>query len=141
MVDIAEVKTSELKRKIVYPEGHDLAGDWMGITISVVQLEDDKTQQARRRIMDSRLKKDAKGKTLTAEEVEENQLDILYSCMTGWDWSGGEDEKVNKVDAATFNGETPAFNRRDVKKVLATLPWFRKQVDDAIDEAQGFFES
>jgi hypothetical protein len=62
---------------------------------------------------------------LTGDMVEEQQLDLMAACVLGWD--------------GFFVGERPVpFTRENVKQVLATVPWIREQVDEAMSDHEGF---
>ena len=86
----------------------------------------------KRKITDFNLAKQKRGKTLKAVEVEQNEITLLASTVTGWDWYGAD---------VTFKGEKPAFSLRNVSAVLSEISWIKKQLNDALDEEKGFFST
>ena len=135
-MDISVIQPSEITREITHPT----TGEPIGVAVTVVQLESDQTKTDRRRLMDRRAKAEARNKHLKAAEIEDSAADILYSCMVSWDWRAVEDSKGRMQDAPTFEGKVPDFNRANVKKVFAQLPWFQSQVDQMVEEARDFFK-
>ena len=135
-MELSTIKPSAITREIKHPQ----TGEDIGVSVTVVQLESEQTKGERRRLMDRRAKAESRNKHLKAEEMEEAAVDILYSCMTDWNWRAVEDSKGNMQDAPTFEGEVPDFNRRNVKRVFKALPWFQAQVDDIVEEARDFYE-
>lgn len=125
-MDIASIKpVSERLIDILHPQ----SGDKLGITVSLMSYDDPRMKGIRRKITNRRLHLDARGKHYKAEEIEENNHDLCFTAMIGWDW--GED--------ATFNGKKPEFNKSNVISVFTELPWFREQIDEAIADEKAFF--
>ena len=62
---------------------------------------------------------------LTGDMVEEQQLELMAACVLAWD--------------GFFIGAEPVkCTRENVKQVLATVPWIREQVDEAMGDHEGF---
>lgn len=74
----------------------------------------------------ARLKRTARGGklTITSEEIAADRLDLVARCVASWN--------------ILVNGETPAVDRETVKRVFEKLPWLREQVEDAVEDSQGF---
>lgn len=101
----------------------------IGIKVTLVSLDDEKTKQTRRRVINKRIELEKKGKNFRADDIEENEFDLIFASMTGWEWYDAE-----------FHGEKPAFNEANVKKVLTELPWFKRQIAEAIGDEKAFFQ-
>ena len=108
---------------------HPVTDANIGIKVTVVSLDDEKTKQTRRRVINKRIELEKKGKNFRADDIEENEFDLIFASMTGWEWYDAE-----------FHGEKPAFNEANVKKVLAELPWFKRQISEAIGDEKAFFQ-
>lgn len=102
----------------------------LGIRVTVVSLNDEKLKQIRRRIINKRLELEKRGKNFKADDIEENEFEILVASVTGWEWYD-----------ATFHGEKPAFNEANVRKVFAELSWFKDQVAEAVGDEKAFFQN
>jgi hypothetical protein len=70
-----------------------------------------------------------RNKTPTSDQIEENDLTLLASAVVSWDWRG----------STTFKDSKPACNISTIKRVLSELPWFRKQIDEALGDTKNFF--
>lgn len=125
-MDLAEIKPSERIIEILHPS----TGENLGITVSIISLNDERAATVRRRIQNKRIELERRGKTFKASDIEENEMELLMVAITGWDW--GENQ---------FHKETPAFIEKNVKTVLKELPWFKKQIMEAIDDEKAFFQS
>lgn len=108
---------------------HPVTDANIGIKVTVVSLDDEKTKQTRRRVINKRIELEKKGKNFRADDIEENEFDLIFASMTGWEWYDAE-----------FHGEKPAFNEANVKKVLNELPWFKRQISEAIGDEKAFFQ-
>lgn len=113
----------------IVPILHPVTKVELGITVSLMSLQDERMKKIKRRILDEKLRLQSRGKDFKAEEIQENGNLIIFSAMTGWEWSGD----------ATFNNEKPAFNQANVFKVFEKLPWFRAQLDEALNDEEAFF--
>lgn len=125
-MDIAAIKpVSERLIDILHP----FSGEKLGVSVSLMSYDDPRMKRVRRSITNRRLHLDARGKHFKAEEIEENNHDLCFNAMTGWNWEGD----------ATFNGKKPEFNKPNVIAVFTELPWFRDQIDEAIADEKAFF--
>ena len=108
---------------------HPATDENLGIRVTIVSLDDDKTKQIRRQFINKRLELEKKGKSFRADDIEENEVDLLIASMTGWDWYDAE-----------FHGEKLEFTTHNIKKVFRELPWFKKQVSEAVSDEKAFFQ-
>jgi len=132
MADIGKIKSSDREIIILHPGTKEP----IGITVMVMHIDDPRLKKVKRRITDERLRLDQRGKNFKAEEIEDNKNNILFNAMTGWEFG-----KDPNGDQATFNGDIPEFNRRNVVQVLDELPWFADQINEAIGETEAFFNN
>lgn len=126
-MDISNLKPVERIVEILHP----VTGEKLGITVSILSLNDERMAQIRRKIQNKRIELEKRNKTFKADDLEENELELLCASMTGWVWDGEAD----------YHGEKPAFNEKNVKAVLKELPWFRQQITEAIGDEKAFFQS
>ena len=109
---------------------HPVKDENLGIRVNIISLNDEKMKQIRRKFINKRIELEKKGKSFRADDIEENEVDLLIASMTGWDWYDAE-----------FHGEKLEFNANNVKKVFRELPWFKKQVSEAVSDEKAFFQS
>ncbi len=124
-MDICELKPVERTIDIVHPK----TGEALGITVNIISLNDPKIATLKRRIQNQRLDLERRGKGFKADDVEENFTNLLIAAITGWEWK----------DDATFHGEKPELNEKNIKEVFKELPWFKNQIADAIGDEESFF--
>lgn len=125
-MDLSSLKPTERQVEILHP-GTD---EELGIRITLVSINDERLKKAKRRIQDEKLRLEVRGKNFKSEDIEENAIELDFAAMTGWEWYGKD---VN------FNGSKPEFNRANVKAVFESLPWFQRQVEEAISDEKAFF--
>ena len=125
-MDISTLTPNERIIEIKHPANDEN----LGIRVTIVSLNDNKTKQIRRQFINKRLELEKKGKSFKADDIEENETDLLIASMTGWDWYDAE-----------FHGEKLEFNENNVKKVFHELPWFKDQVSEAVSDEKAFFQS
>lgn len=109
---------------------HPGTGEPMNIKVGIVSLNDEKTKLVRRKIQNKRIDFEKRGKSFKADDLEDNEIELLINCITSWDWSDN-----------TFHDAVPEFNEKNVKQVLKELPWFKSQVVDAIGDEKAFFQN
>lgn len=126
-MDLNSIKPAERIIEILHPATEEE----LGVSVSVISVLDNKTAALRRKIQNKRIELERRGKSFTASDIEENEMDLLLNCITGWEWKGN----------ATFNNEKPEFNEKNVKSVLKELPWFKQQIMEAIGDEKSFFLS
>lgn len=125
-MDLANLKPVERMIDILHPS----TGEKIGISVTVLSINDEKMAAAKRRIQNKKLELDRRGKTFKADDLEENEMELLTTAITGWNWEGDVD----------FHGEKPAFNEKNVKAVLKELTWFKQQIMEAVGDEKAFFQ-
>lgn len=125
-MDLAKIKPSERIVDILHPE----SGEKIGVSVQLISLRDEKLAAVRRRIQNKNIEFQKRGKTMKAADIEENEMDLLVACITGWNWGDN-----------LYNGETPQFCEKNVRDVLNELSWFKQQIVEAIDDEKAFFQS
>lgn len=125
-MDLANIKPVERIIDIVHPS----TGEKIGVSVTVLSINDEKMAAAKRRIQNKKLELDRRGKTFKADDLEENEMELLTTAITGWNWEGDVD----------FHGEKPAFNEKNVKAVLKELTWFKQQIMEAVGDEKAFFQ-
>ena len=125
-MDLANLKPVERMIDILHPS----TGEKIGVSVTVLSINDEKMAAAKRRIQNKKLELDRRGKTFKADDLEENEMELLTTAITGWNWEGDVD----------FHGEKPAFNEKNVKTVLKELTWFKQQIMEAIGDEKAFFQ-
>lgn len=128
MNDIANIKPNEHKFEIMHPA----TDEPLGISVTIMSPDDPRMKPIKRKVTDFNLQKQKRGKTLKAVEIEDNEISLLFGTIIGWDWHGED---------VSFKGEKPEFNPKNVALVLKELPWFKKQVNDELDDEKGFFST
>ena len=123
-MDISTLVPTDRVIEIKHPQTEQL----LGIRVTIVSLNDSKLKAIRKRIVNKRLELEKRGKSFKADDIEENELDILVASVTSWEWYDAE-----------FHGEKPVFNENNVRKVFGELPWFKDQVAEAVGDEKAFF--
>lgn len=131
-MDISAIVPSERIIEIKHPKTENK----IGVRISLVSMNDPKVKGIKRRIENEKIKLDQRGKSFTAEKIEENKNLLIFESMTGWEWYSPSGKKE---DEATFKGRKPEFTKNDVFEVLNTLSWFGDQIVSALNEETDFF--
>lgn len=116
-----EIRTIE----IVHPGTREK----LGIAVDICSIDDPRMKTLRRNIQNKAIQLQQRGKSFTAEEVEENQINIAAAMIVGWNWYGD----------ATMNGQKPEYSAKNVRAILTEKRWFLKQVAEAIDDQNSFF--
>jgi hypothetical protein len=130
MADISAIKPVERIVEIVHP-GTD---ENIGLRFTLLSLTDPRMSEIRRRIQDRNIQKQARGKELTALDIENNVTKLAFSACTGWEW-----HKDAAGDKTTFNGEQPDWNEANFKRVVAELGWIEAQLTKEISDEKAFF--
>lgn len=114
---------------------HPATGDKLDIQIQCVGMDSEQfktidRQLAKKRLLDAQkrggLKKAVAG--FDFDEIENDDLQRLAACMTGW----------NNMEE---NGEKLKFNRDTAVEVLRKYPWIKDQVADFIGDRANFIKA
>jgi hypothetical protein len=122
-MDLSEIVASTNVVEIKHPA----TAEPIGLKITLRATSSKEVREVQRRMLNENLKN--RGRTLTAEKVEANRLDVLVAATQAWDWAG----------ELTFKGAKPEFNAENVRKVYKDLSWVKDQVDDALSDDAAFF--
>lgn len=125
-MDLNDIVATERSIEITHPG----TGEEIGLNITLVSLNDDKTKALKRKFHDEDLALQRRGKFAKAEDIEDRRTRLCFAAMLGWDWHG-----------TTFNKQKPDFNLKNVKEVLTNFPWIKTQVEEAVSDEQSFFQS
>lgn len=138
-MDIANIKATDQVVEIVHP----LTKEPIGLRVNIMSLMDDRLKRLKNRILDERLRLDARGKNFKAEQLEENKLDITIAAITGWNWynPSGEpgDEGYDEKADGSFRGEKPDYGRKNAVDLFEFAPWIREQIEEKIGDTEHFF--
>lgn len=127
MNDISAINVVERIIEMKFP--NDKERD-LGVRVTLKSINDPSMRGLKRKITNKRLDLDAKGKHFKADDIEENRDEIVFATMTGWDWYG-----CKFIDGSN----NPAFNRKNVMDLFEAKPWFRDQLDEALNDEAAFF--
>lgn len=130
MADLSEIKSVARDIVIVHPSTKQP----VGLTVTMVSLDDETLAADRRKITDRRLWLEQRGKHLKAEDIEENQNNLLFKGAKGWEWTLDADGKLG-----SYKGEQLEFNRVNFMTVISDLKWIRQQLSTEFAETEDFF--
>lgn len=115
----------------------------IGVRVFLLHINDEKLKKLKRSFQDERYRMESKGKNFKAENFENNANELSFAAITGWEFynpTGTEkDEGFDKNAQATFNGEIPAFTKKNVLDIFDKLPWFRDQIGQEMGDDEAFF--
>jgi hypothetical protein len=123
---------------------HPGTGEPIGLRWSLLSLMHESMKPIQRKIIDERMKLEQRGKSLKADDLEQNTNALCFRGSTGWEWynptgaPGDKDYDPNEM--GSFGGEQLEFNQKNVGRVLTEISWIRGQVSDAIADEQSFFK-
>lgn len=140
MTDITQLQLPERTLEIIHPGTNQP----FGIRVTLMHINDERLAAVKRNILDRRLYLEARGKTFKATEIDENELNILFTGMVGWEWynpTGVEGDKgFDPSRQPSFEGdEHPSFNRPTVASLMTKVAWFKTQINEAMGELKEFF--
>jgi len=108
----------------------DAAGQLTDIFITVVGIDSDEFRKAEKEMQNRRLKHAQRGgkKSITAEILEDEMIERLARCTTGW-------------RGLTDNGKEVVFSYDKAKELYTDLPLLRDQVEEFIGDRENFLSS
>jgi hypothetical protein len=109
---------------------HPSTGENLGITITLLGKDSDEFQrvsraQSKRRIEKTR--RGMRGPVVTQEEVDQDGIELLAACTTGW-------------TGVVMSGKEVPFSRSEAEKLYREFPWMREQIDVAIGDRSNFIK-
>jgi hypothetical protein len=97
------------------------------ITITLAGIDSDIYRKAQRKQLNKRLQAGrGKAPKLTAEELEEEALDVLAQCTLAW--SGNFSVRGQKLEC----------NRANARTLYSEMPWIREQADAFMGERANY---
>lgn len=99
-----------------------------GLTLRLLGSDSDKYRKLRHKLQNKRLRgavRKGRGLEVTAEQLEEENLDLLVACTIGW-------------DGFVLHGQTLAFTADNVRMVFQKFPWVREQAAEFIEDRENF---
>lgn len=109
---------------------HPLTGDELNIKVSILPLSDERLVKVKRALLNKRLMLERRGKSFTAEELENYENDLLCSAVTGWIWN----------PEIKFHNSVPEFSIDTLKQIFKELPWFKEQIQEFLQDEKNFFQ-
>lgn len=97
------------------------------ITIWLLGSDSEKVRKRQRLEINKRLKRGNRSR-MTAEELEEDGLNLLAFCTVSW-------------KGIVLDGEAPVCSAEAARKVYDRLPWLREQVDAFVGDRANFLKA
>lgn len=139
MADLLDVKPAERIYSVLHPKTEKE----IGLRVTIISMTDPRMKKIRRSITNKQLALQSKNKHFRADDIEENQYELIFGALTGWEFfnpTGNKGDEGYDPDASlTFKGEVPAFNRANVIALLSELEWVTDQLSEAISDEKAFF--
>lgn len=107
---------------------HPTNGQDLGITVSVLGKDSDKFRQvqaAQGRKRTAKLQKTGFRAGMSPAEIEQEGIELLASCTTGW-------------KGMVMNGQEVPFSHENAVAIYTKYPWIKEQVDTAIADRSLF---
>lgn len=108
---------------------HPVNGEGIGSFISIIGTDSDTYQSAIAALRNKRIEaaKNAKTVNMTAEDIDEQNIDLLAACTTGF-------------RDLILDGETVVFSVANAKKIYTRFKWIRDQIDNEIGDRSNFLK-
>lgn len=113
---------------------HPGTGKAIGFFVTLRAAESDEVQKVGRSIRTKANKLAVRGKAFTAEEEEDNSVEIITAAIIGWRWGEGDDGSVGN-----WKGEQPEFNAAIARNILKKSAVVRNQLDSELGDTTQFF--
>jgi hypothetical protein len=126
-LDISTIKSDKAEMDLLHPA----TDDPIGITFTLLPMDDPDVKKAARSIQNKLQNK--KKQHFTASETEANGMELMYIIITDIKWKKDVD----------WNGEKLTAKKSDLKKMLAPAKssWIRKQLEEYIGETENFYQN
>ena len=122
-MDLSAITPSTIKVEIKHPG----TGAPTGLVIECASLESEPVKRVQRAITDKVLR--SRNRKPTAEQIEENAVEVIAAAVVGWEWKDG---------ATWEGGKKLDFSLANVRTVVS-VPWLRQQLDEALGDEAAFF--
>lgn len=124
-MDISTIIPDDREIEIKHPS----TGEGVGFFVSLRPMHSDEIKKAERAIANRALKLRARGKTFTADEIEENVTSLMCIAVSGWRFEGD----------TTFEGEQPKCTPENIRRIVSR-EWIREQIDQELGDVASFFQ-
>lgn len=139
MADLSTIKPLERVFTVLHPKTEKP----IGLRVTMISMSDPRMQKIRRNIQNKQLQLQARNKYFKADDIEENQYELIFSALTSWEFynpTGNKGDKDFDPEASlTFKGQVPTFNKVNVVELLTELEWVTNQLSEAISDEKAFF--
>lgn len=99
--DISTIKPNEDILEIKHPKTDAI----LGVRVGLRSIDDEALQRVKRQIRDARNKLQARNKSFTAKEEDENEKLLIFTAMTFWEWYVPEIEAERRIPAKLITEE------------------------------------
>lgn len=108
---------------------HPVSGKPIGLVIQVVGTDSAAYQNIQRKLQNRRLQKWQRNRStkMSAEQLEEEQLELLCSCIHSW-------------TGMVVDGKEVEFSPDAAREILVRFPFVREQIDEAIGDRANFLK-
>lgn len=141
-MDMSKLKPNERTIEILNPDG--ISGP-IGLRVTIMSISDTRMKKIRRQIQDKKTQREARGKTFKAEEIDENQNELIFSASLGWEWynptGAPGDEKYDAKEMGSYNGKQLEYTKDNFMFLLTEHEWFVDQMAEGITAEKDFFEN
>lgn len=119
---------------------HPYSGVPIGIEIDVVGLDSDAAQVVIRRQRNKAIEREAKRKTITPEEQDQQAIELAAAITRGWrSWDEDlEREEAEVEEHVVWNGEELSATESNAMKVYRKHRWIAAQVIEAAGDKSRF---
>jgi hypothetical protein len=151
IIDLADLDSSTASDNGArIPILHPTRKEPIGIHITILGKHSSIFRELVRDRINKRVKAESmaarRGKPLepkTAEQVEQEALEMLVACTTGWDTEiKDKDGKVKETKPTIrFREQDLQFNAQNALTIYSHILWIREQVDEAIGDLENFIKA
>lgn len=127
-LDITKAANEGATMEVLHPTEGTVLKDEAGkpITITLIGQDSEKVKKRQRVEMNKRLK-NGRRQTMTAEELEEQGLQLLAFCTLSW-------------SGIKLDGQDLDCNAANAVIVYQRLPWLKEQVDAFVGDRANFLK-
>lgn len=143
MLNLSQLDTSQTAENGVAVElRHPKTNAPLGMRIFVAGVDSETYRSQIRRQQNRRMEqaRRSRGLNISAEELENDALDLLVACTKGWEADIEEHGEKKTVPALPMSDGLLPFSPENVRKVYASpgLAWLREQVDTDMGDRGNF---
>jgi hypothetical protein len=109
---------------------HPTTGKPVGIKVMLRSAGSEDAMKVVRRQTDAILARQQKRKAMTAEMIEEHEIDQAVSYVASWDWGDN-----------TYDGKKPGSDAASIKAILQKEPWLYAAIANGARDIANFTKS